>query len=161
MKVLLIGITLWATILLSSLWVAGDSSRLKLVRYNTGLSYKPLLLFFLMIPVWYVSFPWYLVVRAKIRSGKLGPMDEANQRGCHGLRSPRAKLGMSAIAAGIILSWMWQLVSASGQRLSFVGMIVLSLALVSVIFGSIVVLSTLVLGWLGRESKSVGDGHVA
>lgn len=88
-------------------------------------------------------------------------MDEANQRGCHGLRSPRAKLGMSAVAAGIVIGLIFQLVSVSGQRLSFVGMIVLLLALVSVIFGSIVVLSTLVLGWLGRESKSVGDGHVA
>ena len=156
MNGLLIGIIFWATVLLSSLWVAGDSSRLKLVRYNTGLSYKPLLLFFLMIPVWYVSFPWYLVVRARIKSGKLVPMDEANQRGCHGLRSPRAKLGMLAIAAGIVIAWMYQLVSVPGQHLSFVGMIVLSLALVSVIFGSIVVLSTLVLGWLGRESKSVG-----
>ena len=160
MNGLLIGVTFWAIVLLSSLWVAVDSSRLKLVRYNTGLSYKPLLLFFLMIPVWYVSFPWYLVVRARIRSRKLIPMDEPNQRRCHGFCSPRAKLGMSAIVTGIVIGLVFQLVSVPGQRLSFVGMIVLSLATVSIIFGSIVVLSTLVQGWLGCESKSVDDEHV-
>ena len=56
MNNVLLGIAYWTIVFLSALWVAVDSSRLKLVRYNTGLSYKPLLLFFLMIPVWYVSF---------------------------------------------------------------------------------------------------------
>ena len=92
-------------------------------------------------------------------------MDEANQRGCHGLRSPRGKLGMSAMAVGIVISVVVSIVRPRifppEQSLSFVGAIVFLilllvhlLALFSIIFGSIVVLSTIVSGWLGRENKS-------
>ena len=81
-------------------------------------------------------------------------MNEPNQLGRHSLHSRRAKLGMSAIAAGIVGAWVFRFAGASGERLSIVGMIVLSSALVSVIFGSIVVLFTIVSGWLRAESKS-------
>ena len=145
---MLIGITFWAIVLLLSLWVAVDSSRLKLVRYNTGLSYKPLLLFFLMIPIWYISFPWYLVVRARIRSGKLVPVHEASKRASQGLHSPKAKLGMLAVAAGIVIAvacaGVSHLTGASGQPLPLLGIMVLSLAAASVVFGCILVLLALV-----------------
>ena len=76
------------------------------------------------------------------------------------MRSPRAKLGMSAIAAGIIIGWICPLFNTSEQNLSFVERGVLLLALVSIIFGSLVVLSALASGWLASENKSV-DGHVS
>lgn len=152
------GIAYCVLVVVSSIWVAWDSSRFKLVRYNTGLSYKPLLLFFLMVPIWYVSFPWYLVVRAKIKAGKLSAMNEPNQPRCYGLRSRRAKFGMLAIAAGIVIALVFRSFSwfagAPEERLSIVGMIVLSSAMISVIFGGIVVLFTLFAGWGNRVPNS-------
>ena len=154
----LLGIACCIFFVVSSMWAAWDSSRLKLVRYNTGLSYKPLLLFFLMVPIWYVSFPWYLVVRARIKAGKLSAMNGQSQPGCYGLRSRRAKFGMSAIALGIVIAWGYTCIlwftGASGERLSFVGIIVLSSAMVSVISGGIVVLFTLFAGWGNRVPNS-------
>jgi len=56
-------------ILLTALWAAIDSTRLQLKRYKSGISYGPVLLFFAVALLWIVGFPWYLIVRYKIKSG--------------------------------------------------------------------------------------------
>ena len=56
-------------VVLSSLWVAVDSSRLGLRRYKSGISYGPVVLFFACLLLWIVGFPWYLAMRHRIKSG--------------------------------------------------------------------------------------------
>ena len=56
-------------VVLSSLWVAYDSSRLGLRRYKSGIAYGPVVLFFACLLLWIVGFPWYLAMRHKIKSG--------------------------------------------------------------------------------------------
>jgi hypothetical protein len=53
----------------SALWAAFDSSKVQLSRYKSGISYGPVSLFFGCLLLWIVAFPWYLVVRSKIRTG--------------------------------------------------------------------------------------------
>jgi hypothetical protein len=56
-------------ILLSSIWAGIDSSKIELKKYKSGISYGPIVLTILCILLWIVAFPWYLVVRAKIKAG--------------------------------------------------------------------------------------------
>ncbi len=56
-------------VLATSLWVAFDSSKLQLSRYKSGISYGPVALFVACALLWIVGFPWYLVMRDKIKSG--------------------------------------------------------------------------------------------
>ena len=62
-----LGITI---ILLSSIWVGIDSSKIELKKYKSGISYGPIVLTILCLALWIVAFPWYLVVRTKIKDGK-------------------------------------------------------------------------------------------
>lgn len=55
----------------TSLWIAFDSSRIKIRQYNTRLSGHPVALFFGAYILWIGVFPWYLVVRSKIRAGQI------------------------------------------------------------------------------------------
>jgi hypothetical protein len=55
----------------TSLWIAFDSSRIKIRQYCTRLSGHPVALFFGAYILWIVVFPWYLVVRSKIRAGQI------------------------------------------------------------------------------------------
>ncbi|MCH2383080.1 MAG: hypothetical protein MK290_10245 [Pedosphaera sp.] len=57
-------------ILLSSIWVGIDSSKIELKKYKSGISYGPIVLTILCLALWIVAFPWYLVVRSKIKDGK-------------------------------------------------------------------------------------------
>jgi hypothetical protein len=63
----------------TAIWAAIDSSRVHLQRYKSGISYAPVVLFFGLLLLWVVVFPWYLSVRSKILSGtavlKNGAMD--------------------------------------------------------------------------------------
>ncbi len=101
---LLLVLTYYTVIIAVSLWVSYDSSRINLVRYNTGLSYRPWILFLVMIPLWYISIPWYLIVRRRIRIGKISPMNdiEREQRKFTGLSSRKGRLGFVFIGLGII-----------------------------------------------------------
>ena len=54
----------------TALWVAYDSRALDLRRYKSGLAYGPIILFFAVILLWIVVFPWYLIVRYRITSGR-------------------------------------------------------------------------------------------
>ena len=55
----------------TSLWIAFDSTRIKIRQYNTRLSGHPVALFFGAYILWIVVFPWYLVVRSRIRAGQI------------------------------------------------------------------------------------------
>jgi hypothetical protein len=56
----------------TSVWAAIDSSRLRLREYRTGLAAHPLFLAIGMLLLWCIVFPWYLVVRSRIRAGHIG-----------------------------------------------------------------------------------------
>jgi hypothetical protein len=53
----------------TALWAAIDSSKIRLKDYNTGISYGPFVIFFCFMFLWIVAFPWYLIVRHKIKTG--------------------------------------------------------------------------------------------
>lgn len=63
-------------ILLSALWAAYDSSQVQLTKYQTGISYSPIVLFLAVALLWIVGFPWYVVARQKIKQGAL-PLKQA------------------------------------------------------------------------------------
>jgi hypothetical protein len=56
-------------ILGTSLWVAIDSRKIELLKYKSGISYGPIVLFFACVFLWLLGFPWYLIVRNKIKTG--------------------------------------------------------------------------------------------
>ncbi len=53
----------------TAIWAALDSSRIQLKRYKSGISYGPVVLFLGFVLLWIVAFPWYLIVRYKIKTG--------------------------------------------------------------------------------------------
>ena len=59
----------WIMILLTSLWAAVDSSKLQLKRYKSGIAYGPVVLFVGCTLLWIVGFPWYLIMRYRIKTG--------------------------------------------------------------------------------------------
>lgn len=61
--------TTWLLILGSSLWAAYDSSKIQLIKYKSGISYGPVVLFIGMALLWIIGFPWYLSMKHKIQSG--------------------------------------------------------------------------------------------
>jgi hypothetical protein len=66
----LIGFDLtWLMVLGTALWAAIDSSKIKLKRYKSGISYAPVALFIACVLLWIVGFPWYLSMRYKIKTG--------------------------------------------------------------------------------------------
>ncbi|MEC7882165.1 MAG: hypothetical protein VYB35_04590 [Verrucomicrobiota bacterium] len=65
-----IGVLLFQIIILvSSIWVGIDSSKIELKKYKSGISYGPVVMVILCLLLWIVAFPWYLVVRGKINAG--------------------------------------------------------------------------------------------
>ena len=54
----------------TSLWIATDSKKIEIKKYKSGISYGPVVLFIATLLLWIVAFPWYLIVREKIKSGK-------------------------------------------------------------------------------------------
>jgi hypothetical protein len=55
----------------TSIWAAVDSAKIELQEYKTLIALHPLVLFNAMYFLWFVLFPWYLVVRGQIRAGTL------------------------------------------------------------------------------------------
>jgi hypothetical protein len=153
----------YAAIIISSVWVAYDSSKVKLFKYNTGLSYKPWILCLLMIPLWYVSFPWYLVVRYKIKRGDIQFLDTTEMVEIkHGLKSSKGKLGIVILVSGIIVLAILKLsvfVRASEDLVIFpiwflwllYGLVLFSFS--AVIFGGIYTLYIIFTGWLKSISQ--------
>jgi hypothetical protein len=59
----------WVMVLITAIWAAVDSSKIHLKRYKSGISYGPVVLFLGFLLLWIVAFPWYLIVRYKIKTG--------------------------------------------------------------------------------------------
>jgi hypothetical protein len=53
----------------TALWAALDSSKVQLQRYRSGIAHGPIVLFFGILLLWIVVFPWYLTIRYKIKTG--------------------------------------------------------------------------------------------
>jgi hypothetical protein len=53
----------------TAVWVAVDSAKLQLRDYRSPISYGPVFLFFGVLLLWAVAFPWYLSVRHQIQTG--------------------------------------------------------------------------------------------
>lgn len=68
----------WFMVLATSLWAALDSSKIQLKRYKSGISYGPVVLFLACALLWVVGFPWYLVMRYKIKTGAAILKESAN-----------------------------------------------------------------------------------
>jgi hypothetical protein len=62
------GVT-WIMVLGTALWAAIDSSKIHLQRYKSGISYGPVVLFIGCALLWVIGFPWYLLMRYKIKNG--------------------------------------------------------------------------------------------
>jgi hypothetical protein len=60
-RVLFLGTAIWAT------W---DSRRLELRRYPHGEAFHPTWVFWGVVGAWPLVFPWYIVYRRRIRSGR-------------------------------------------------------------------------------------------
>ena len=58
----------WIVILGTAGWVALDSAKIQIKRYQSGISYGPGVLFIACVLLWAVTLPWYLVVRSKIKN---------------------------------------------------------------------------------------------
>ena len=56
-------------VLITALWAALDSKQIGLQTYKSGLSYRPVVLFFAVALLWIAGFPWYLHVRYRIKHG--------------------------------------------------------------------------------------------
>ena len=54
----------------TSIWVAVDSAELRFNRYQSGISYRPVILGILCTLGWIIAFPWYFSMRYKIKAGK-------------------------------------------------------------------------------------------
>ncbi|MFZ0826008.1 MAG: hypothetical protein WAO02_01165 [Verrucomicrobiia bacterium] len=66
-------------ILGTALWAAIDSSKIQLKRYKSGISYGPVVIFLCFVFLWIVAFPWYLIVRNKIKAGTATLKDEVTK----------------------------------------------------------------------------------
>lgn len=58
-------------VVITSVLVAIDSTRIELRQYKTHVASHPFVLFLALLLLWIVVFPWYLIIRAKIQSGTL------------------------------------------------------------------------------------------
>jgi hypothetical protein len=54
-----------------SVWTAVDSHKVRLAEYRTRIALSPIALFNVMIFLWPLVFPWYLIVCSKIGDGSL------------------------------------------------------------------------------------------
>ena len=67
----LIGFNLtWIMVLGTALWAAIDSSKIQFKKYKSSITtVGPVILFFGIVVLWIVFFPWYLSMRYKIKTG--------------------------------------------------------------------------------------------
>ncbi|HTI98500.1 MAG TPA: hypothetical protein VL527_06315 [Dongiaceae bacterium] len=65
------GVNLYIQLIVgTSVWAGLDSAQVQLRRYQSGISYGPVVLGILCSMFWVVAFPWYLYMRHKILTGK-------------------------------------------------------------------------------------------
>jgi hypothetical protein len=65
-------------VVFTAFWAAWDSSKIGLIKYKTGISSKPWVLFVGVSMLWIIGFPWYLITRSKIKAGLLDMKKPAN-----------------------------------------------------------------------------------
>ncbi len=68
----------WFMVVITAIWAAIDSAKIQLKRYKSGISYGPAVLFFCFLLLWIVAFPWYLIMRHKIKTGTASLKDGAS-----------------------------------------------------------------------------------
>ena len=59
----------WFIVLGTGIWAAVDSTKIQLKRYKSGISYGPVVILICFVGLWIVAFPWYLILRYKIKTG--------------------------------------------------------------------------------------------
>jgi len=59
----------WLILIGTALWAANDSAKIKLDKYKSGISAKPIPLLIGFVLLGGIVFPWYLVVRSRIING--------------------------------------------------------------------------------------------
>lgn len=59
----------WLLVIGAAFWAAIDSRKIQLKRFESGISYGPLTVFVGFVFAWLIAFPWYLIVRHKIKTG--------------------------------------------------------------------------------------------
>src|SRR5437868_2112697 len=69
--------TAWLLVIGSAAWAAYDARTTQPWRYRTGLANHPPAIFVGVLLLWLIVFPWYLIVRGQIRSGRLRVKDES------------------------------------------------------------------------------------
>ena len=57
-------------VIVTAVWGAVDSAKLELKRYKSMISQGPVMLFLGIVVLWIIIFPWYLVMRERIKSGQ-------------------------------------------------------------------------------------------
>jgi len=91
----------WLLILGTAAWAAWDSTQIQIRDYKTTLSSHPVVLFFGIVLLWIVFFPWYLAVRYHITHGTQSRKESIQPTGTSSVASgagvaPPATLGISA-----------------------------------------------------------------
>jgi ABC-type siderophore export system fused ATPase/permease subunit len=71
----------WLTIIGTAIWIAIDSKKIEIRKYKSGISYGPVVLFFATCLLWIAAFPWYLIVKERIKSGKAALKEEKIEQG--------------------------------------------------------------------------------
>jgi len=66
----------WFIALGTEIWAAIDSTKIQIKRYKSGISYGPVVIFICFVGLWIVAFPWYLIMRYKIKTGTAILKDE-------------------------------------------------------------------------------------
>ncbi len=69
-----------AAIVTTSLWLAIDSSRLRVREFKSQLASHPFVLFTASLGLWILVFPTYLIVRSKIQAGLLPKSPNPRER---------------------------------------------------------------------------------
>lgn len=68
-----VGFIIW---LGTSIWVGSDSAKIEFHKYKSAISTTPFALGFVTALLWLPVFPWYLIVKGNILSGKAELKDE-------------------------------------------------------------------------------------
>jgi hypothetical protein len=66
----------WFMVVGTTLWAALDSHKIQLRRYQSGIGYRPVVLFIAISFLWVIGFPWYLAMRYKIKTGAAALKDD-------------------------------------------------------------------------------------
>jgi hypothetical protein len=119
---------------LTALWAAVDSSKLRLRQFESGISCRPLFLFIGICLLWIVAFPWYLIVRGRIKDGVQQEKASIPTDVLHSKHAKHTSRGVILAAMGLlIVVWLWTNWRIGGALLSPVTMLLLIIFVVYII----------------------------